>query len=339
MNKLFIGMAMIIAISCGAAHAGKEGGGGGGKKEPLFKTIASNIEGWIRSGNADAILTRLPNGISLSQYKSQMLDVLDNYRITFTDDKVLVNEHEKTCRGYVDDSGVNQILCNNIQFGSDTPENINELYRQVHHEFAGLACGKDHLKSMCLEQNNADDSDYRISDFISGYLRKEVVMRLPVVKVPTTNPAHLISSGTCWADGYEGRLASNIKDLLIAHVASDLGRKGISINASSADIQMRILSTGTSRNGYTDIYFDTASFQTADGSALELQFFDNRNVDQMAQGEFKNELASHGFDREGNPILPECYIKAQYNLRVEIINARSGVRLDRFTFPPRVQIY
>lgn len=172
-------LSLALPIASPYASAGVGAGGGGGKNEPLFEEIANNIATWIKSGNADEIASQLPKEISLSQYKTQMLSVLEKFHITFTDDKVLVDGFEKTCRGYVDKSGINRILCNNAQFGSETPENINKIYRQVHHEFAGLACENDNGQN-CLEQNKNEDSDYRISNQISAFLKKEVVSRLPV---------------------------------------------------------------------------------------------------------------------------------------------------------------
>lgn len=48
------------------------------------------------------------------------------------------------------------------------------------YEFAGLAG---------LEKNNGQDSDYRISSQLSGYLRDEVVKRLPVVRDQEQSPS------------------------------------------------------------------------------------------------------------------------------------------------------
>jgi hypothetical protein len=184
-NTLVMGL-LALAIMPNAFGSGDKVGGGGGKKEPLFEEVANNIAEWIRSGNADQISSLLPQGVSLQQYKNEMLAVIGNYHVTFTDDRVLVNGFEKTCRSYLDERGVNQILCNNLQFGSDTPGNINEIYRQVHHEFAGLACAQETTQTVCLEQNRNEDSDYRISRLISGFLRNELVTRLPVVPSSST---------------------------------------------------------------------------------------------------------------------------------------------------------
>ncbi len=156
-------------------------GGGGGKKEPLFQIVAENISKWIQVGNADLLSEVLiANGLTLQEYKKEMQEVLSNFHITFTDEKVMINGKEKTCRGYVDNRNINQILCNNTQFGSDNSDNINEIYRQVHHEFAGLACRKDKRALICIEKNNGEESDYRISNHVTSLLGEETVWRLPI---------------------------------------------------------------------------------------------------------------------------------------------------------------
>ncbi len=172
----------LFAAGDTGSGSGTVGGGGGGKREPLFQDITENISKWIKSGNANQLEPILQQyGFTISDYKRDMLGVISNYHITFTDDKVLVGNKEKTCRGYIDSKRVNQILCNNTQFGDDTPANINEIYRQVHHELAGLACRKENSQTICLEQNRLEDSDYRISNHISAFLRSQKVMRLPVL--------------------------------------------------------------------------------------------------------------------------------------------------------------
>jgi hypothetical protein len=160
--------------------SGGVAGGGGGEFEPVFKNIAENIASWIESGNADLIQSFLPSDISLAFYKANMLRVLKNYNVTFTDDKVMVGNYEKTCRSFVDNKNINQIICNNSQFGIYTPQNAGNIYRQVHHEFAGLACRQSKNDLLCVEKNDNEISDYKISDKITAFLGNETVIRLPV---------------------------------------------------------------------------------------------------------------------------------------------------------------
>lgn len=176
---LFVLLSTVCAVNAQQRQGGMHGGGGG-KKEPLFKEVATNIKQWIESGYADEIESKLPKDISLTRYKTKMLQALSNYNIQFTDEKIYVNGSEKTCRSDMDDKDVIQIRCNNTQFGSDTLENINEIYKQVHHEFAVSACWKVESGWRCIEQNRNEESDYQISQHISKYLRRTEVKRLPV---------------------------------------------------------------------------------------------------------------------------------------------------------------
>lgn len=144
------------------AHATKVVTNAGDPNEPKFKEIALNIQQWIESGNADKIL--LPADISLERYKREMLNALRNYHIAFDGAK-------KTCANHVDAVGENRISCDSAKFDETLKRSVDDTYRLIHHEFAGLAG---------LEVNQNEDSDYRISNQISGFLQFAVVKRLPV---------------------------------------------------------------------------------------------------------------------------------------------------------------
>lgn len=179
------------------AQGGVGGPGGGGKNEPFFNEVAKNLRDWILSGNADALESQLPPDVTLKQYKSLMISVLNNYNVSFTDKELRINGYPKTCIGWRGANNVFQIQCNNGQFGSDTPDNINNVYRVVHHEFARLACRKTRSGPICLENNRNENSDYRISELISGFLRSTVVMRLPVESGNRSNEMECFGESTC----------------------------------------------------------------------------------------------------------------------------------------------
>lgn len=151
------------------AQTGGTAGGGGSSMEPEFKSIAKNIQEWIKSGNAKEL--PLPSDISFEEYKEKMLKELSQYNIEMTTKAVKFGGKEKTCRSAKNTAGKNFIQCNLARFENDYKNNINEAYRLVHHEFAGLGL---------LEKNIGADSDYRISNHISKFLKEETVMRLPV---------------------------------------------------------------------------------------------------------------------------------------------------------------
>jgi hypothetical protein len=144
-------------------------GNGGDPFELRFKTIALNIDQWIQSGNANQL--QLPSEITLQNYKSKMHQVLGNYSIEFTKQKVSIAGAEKTCINFVA-SKINKIRCNSDRFSALLNSRADDLYRLVHHEFAGLAG---------IEVSKGADSDYRISNQISSYLVDQVVRQLPIV--------------------------------------------------------------------------------------------------------------------------------------------------------------
>jgi hypothetical protein len=135
----------------------------------MFKGISNNIEEWIISGGADNI--RLPARLNLKDYKKSMLAALGNYHISFTENFILVDGVEKTCKNYVDENLERQIICNLKRFEGTYSSSIDDAYILIHHEFAGLAK---------VELNKGQDSDYEISNQISAYLKFEVVKKLPV---------------------------------------------------------------------------------------------------------------------------------------------------------------
>jgi hypothetical protein len=153
---------LVTAVFALNANATKVVTNAGDPNEPKFKEIALNIQQWIESGNADRIA--LPPDVPLERYKREMLKVLRNYHIAFDGAK-------KTCENQADASGENRISCDSAKFNETLERSIDDTYRLIHHEFAGLAG---------FEVNQNEESDYRISDQISGFLRFEVVKRLPV---------------------------------------------------------------------------------------------------------------------------------------------------------------
>ncbi len=181
---IFTGL-LFISVAAWAASGGHDGNGGD-SNEPNFKAVAANISEWIQSGNADSI--QLPAGVSLSEYKGKMLDVLSGYQISFTADEVVVLGQPKTCKNWIDQNHERQIRCNLQRFAFEYQNDINEIYRLVHHEFAGLAG---------LESNSGQNSKYAISNQISAYLEDQVVKRLPVTS-PQFQSEGLQMSPACY---------------------------------------------------------------------------------------------------------------------------------------------
>src|SRR5262249_28121354 len=85
----------------------------------------------------------------------------------------MVNGKAKECRNYVDSKQENRIVCDLGKFYSNLrePENDSVQYKIAHHEFATLAG---------LEVPREADSQYWISDQVTGFLENQTVRRLAI---------------------------------------------------------------------------------------------------------------------------------------------------------------
>ena len=160
-------------------------GNGGDGNEIRFKDIATNIEQWIETDQAEVL--KLPANLSFADYKSRLLNVMKSYSISFTDLPVKVYGAEKTCRNTIE---TRTILCNSARFERLVEKDLSGAYQLVHHEVAGLAG---------IETNTGANSDYRISSQISGSLYQETVTRLPVLN---TGDLQLTRKPLCLALAY-----------------------------------------------------------------------------------------------------------------------------------------
>jgi hypothetical protein len=157
------------------ARVGGESGGGGDATEARVDEIRSDILKWINDGGAKYL--KFPADLSVSEYVDGMKNLLEPKKviIEFTNDKVLVNKVEKTCRGFLGPQDEPHIRCNILRF-KETKE--AEQYSLVHHEYAGLAK---------IEANIGAASDYVISNQLTGYLETRTVLKLVVKKDPQSS--------------------------------------------------------------------------------------------------------------------------------------------------------
>ncbi len=167
-SKALILLACFTSVPA-LARIGGESGGGGDASELRVNEIRSDILQWIEKGGAKEL--KLPSNLSYDQYVSDMSEILQPKKviISFTNDKVLVNNIEKTCRSFIArSSSLPNILCNISRFKNTTE---SEQYKLIHHEFAGLAS---------IEKNQGGASDYEISTQITDFLDSEVVLKLKI---------------------------------------------------------------------------------------------------------------------------------------------------------------
>jgi hypothetical protein len=168
MFNLKIVLPFLLAMN--VAHAAKSmgnEGGGGDPQEIRVNEIRSDISSWIEKGGARKL--KLPKEITYKEYVTKMSNLLVPQKVivSFTNDDVLVNGTQKTCKGFISLVDTKfHILCNIMRFKESTP---TEQYRLVHHEYAGLNR---------LEKNEGAASDYQLSSQITHFLVEEKILRL-----------------------------------------------------------------------------------------------------------------------------------------------------------------
>jgi hypothetical protein len=151
-------------------------GGGGDTSELRVNEIRSDILKWINDNGARGLV--LPSDISYGEYFDKMTDIMQPKKvvISFTEKEVAVRGTLKTCKGFL--SAIDSkphVLCNISRF-KNTSE--SEQYKLIHHEYAGL---------VRVENNEGAASDYVVSSQITGFLTKQLVLKLAIKKAPDAN--------------------------------------------------------------------------------------------------------------------------------------------------------
>ena len=159
-------IAALAVFSLTPALAQDKAGNGGDICENRFVAVRDDVRQWIEKGGGAAL--SLPPQLALAQYQSNMTEKIRSARVSCVVEKLYVGEAEKTCKNFVDASGVARILCNEARFMATDEQG---QYVLVHHEYAGLAG---------FESNNGEASQYTISNQISASLENEIVKKLAV---------------------------------------------------------------------------------------------------------------------------------------------------------------
>ena len=145
------------------------GNGGDTSCELQIQTIREDLRKWILAGEYTKLDFSNSN-ISKSDYRKKMLNAM-KADISCTDKIQRVKRAEKTCKNFANryDHSQSIMICNFNRFNNTVEE---EQYRLIHHEYAGLAGIEKNLGN--------EESDYNLSDQISGQLEERVVKRLAI---------------------------------------------------------------------------------------------------------------------------------------------------------------
>lgn len=169
--KALLPLFVILGVSVG--KAGTSDRGGGDSCERRIQEIAQDLSSWIRKGGHEGLKLEQETA---GEYATVMLTLIQKTRITCVapgdaGHPILVNGKPKECINFVE-SGISRIVCDREKFSAAASlAEQDEQYRLIHHEYATLAG---------FERPNEDQSNYRLSNQITGFLKDTVVRRLAV---------------------------------------------------------------------------------------------------------------------------------------------------------------
>lgn len=156
----------LLLLAPTLAQAGDKVLNGGDACEQRFLEIRDDLTSWIEKGGAEQL--KFENGVTSKTYRLAMLNALKNAEVSCTETKLRVGSSEKVCVNTINEKGVMRIRCQRLPY---LRLNIDEQYRLTHHEYAGLAG---------LEANERDESNYKFSDQLNGFLDEKVTKKLAV---------------------------------------------------------------------------------------------------------------------------------------------------------------
>lgn len=196
MNNMKYGFLILITalatVSAQAAGRISGSGNGGDMCELRMKDIRQDLSNWIALGGAQGL--RLPQDVSVDQYITEMQAVIGSAKFSCVDETLKIGSAEKTCVNYKNDDKSMEIVCNTKRFLGTTESN---QYVLTHHEFAGLAG---------FEVNSGEESNYTISNQITGFLEDHVVKKLVIKN--TVQSRTLLSCRNGYSGGFTATVAN-----------------------------------------------------------------------------------------------------------------------------------
>jgi hypothetical protein len=286
-------ISVLILLSAVPAFAGRESGGGDVACEDRIKVIRDDITQWIKDGGPNGL--RLATGWTAETYSSQMLGKIQSAKVKCVGagDRgypVKIGNTPKVCRFDRSDS-VDRITCDFMKFGATVE---SDQYVQMHHEYAGLAG---------IELPNAEDSNYQISNQISGFLEEQIIKKLAVHKPQSTGwnflarrgceVARVLRSVTCSGQASINGHLLNFQ----VHFARELFRQ----NLDAADVCRM---AGKPETGFhltvTDSYFDLQTAEAYSRFSLKVGVDQDRILDSISTGGVEDLTLDH-FTYAGMP--------------------------------------
>jgi Leucine-rich repeat (LRR) protein len=169
MKTYFLFLAMLV-LSTSAGAIGTRGGGD--LCEDRIKIISTDLMEWIQLGDSGKL--HLPDGLSHQEYAQKMTEALSHTKILCVGEgdpgfPVNINGTPKVCVFEKAGDG-SSITCDYAKFNATKD---SDQYVLIHHEYAGVSS---------IEPPDEANSNYDISNQISGYLQDEIVKKLVVKK-------------------------------------------------------------------------------------------------------------------------------------------------------------
>jgi hypothetical protein len=210
------GLSLASYRASAAEREGTHTGGGGDASEEGFNEIRADLLKWIEGGGAKGL--SFPNDMDYSTYVSSMTKVLAPHNVILSfvttqqeelelgksdpdfESVVRVDGERKTCRSFWSKKDAEpHILCNVERYEEIAKRDQGDLYRLVHHEYAGLSG---------TERNQGASSDYSLSNQLTDYLEQKTVLRLSVKKV--SRPSHANDRVKTYSAQGKGRAVSEM---------------------------------------------------------------------------------------------------------------------------------
>lgn len=174
---------LILSATQVSAESGDWGAGNGGDEcERKIQTIRNDIVNWLQHDGYENLNLEKYEELAHFTYASLMLKELPKAKISCPKKELFLDSLEedpkfpKTCINSRNErTGETRVQCTYDKF---MKLSIEQQYRLIHHEYAGLA---DIEANALLRDGSLDEeSNYGISNQISGFLEEVIIKRLAV---------------------------------------------------------------------------------------------------------------------------------------------------------------